>query len=191
MKQMINGERQEFITPGPCNYTPNHLLSSTRQCFPAWQIGHELRDNDTKDTKYFTPGPGQYIVDNGLFPEGAKYTMSERQRYKGKGKLFEVPGPGKYNTITVHLENAPSYSIGKALRDDEIKKVIKENFPGPADYKVKDYKCQGITIPKSDLSKRKKKVTPGPGSYKLPCRFNDINNVTRERGFWNPNYKYV
>ena len=191
MKQMINGEHQEFITPGPCNYTPNHMRSSTRRCFPSWQIGNEKRDNDKKDMKYFTPGPGEYTINNGLFPEGAKYSISERKRYKGKGMLLEIPGPGKYNTITVHLENSPSYSIGKALRDDDIKRIIKENFPGPAHYKVKDYKCQGITIPKSDLSKKKKKVTPGPGSYKIPCRFNDINNVTRERGYWNPTYKYV
>ena len=192
-KQMINGELKEFITPGPDKYNPNPMLSSTRTVFPSWKIGNEPRDNDkkAKDPKYSTPGPGKYTITNGLFPEGAKYTISEKIIPKGKVKAFVVPGPGQYNAVTVHKENEPSYSIGKSLRDDDLKKVIKDNYPAPNKYKVHDYASQGITFPKMNYDDAKRKVTPGPGSYKIPCRFNDINNITRERGFWNPTFKYV
>ena len=37
----------------------------------------------------------------------------------------------------------------------------------------------------------KKSDTPGPGQYRIPCSFDDINDYTREQGQFDPNFRYI
>ena len=55
---------------------------------------------------------------------------------------------------------------------------------------------KGFSFPKAESGNKKSKnknkiIYPGPGDYKIPTSFDYINNITREKGFFDPKYKYV
>ena len=50
-------------------------------------------------------------------------------------------------------------------------------------------KC--FTFSKSKKLANKRDSFPGPGSYKIPSSFNYISNMTREKGAYNPRFKYI
>ena len=82
--------------------------------------------------------------------------------------------------------------MGKEKRDEDMRKIKKDDFPGPGQYVVKDVdlvKC--FTFPKSKKIDKKKDDFPGPGSYKIPSAFNYISSMTREKGAYNPRFKYI
>jgi hypothetical protein len=97
------------------------------------------------------PGPGQYNTENNFYSEhgnsknkiiSIKYTISKSKRNINNSSNFinkessQVPGPGHYNTLSLDLSNtnnrgkSPSYKIGKASRDTNIK----SETPGPGNY---------------------------------------------------------
>ena len=182
------GQNKERLnSPGPEKYNPNAFVSSTRKSFPSWRVGTSNRDEIANKNKF--PGPGTYSIKNGLLPEGAKYTISKRLN---GSKKPDYPGPCKYDIVTVHHPNEPKYSIGKEQRPDETKQTIKDNYPAPDKYKIQDVSMtRPISFPKGKKETSNKTFTPGPGSYKIPCRFNDINDLTREKGIWDPTFRYV
>ena len=186
----VGHDKERLASPGFDIYNPNCYVSSTRLTFPSWRIGNSKRDDVTaqaKKNKY--PGPGSYHAKNGLLPEGAKYTISTR--LKGMKKP-NYPGPGKYEVVSATYPNEPKYSIGKEQREDETKQVTKDNYPGPGKYTVKDCEMtRPISFSKERKDSAKISSVPGPGMYKIPCRFNDINNMTREKGIWDPTFRYV
>ena len=109
-----------------------------------------------------------------------------------KIKVIDFPGPGHYDTIKEEKSNW-GYTIGKETRDEDIRKIKKEDFPGPGKYVVKDVdlvKCFTFSKSKKEFV-NKKDSFPGPGSYKIPSSFNYINNMTREKGAYNPRFKYI
>ena len=55
-----------------------------------------------------------------------------------KIKIKEEPGPGAYDTTDKHRNKEPSYSIGKGLREDNLKSVKKDDYPGPGTYGTKE-----------------------------------------------------
>ena len=183
---------------GPATYNPNPLLLSTHSRFPSWSISNEKRriisDSQPQEDTATSPkvGPGTYDVRNGSFPQGASYTMNVRRYYSPKKETLPSPGPGHYKTSMYQRPNEPVYSIGKGNRDDGLNYVVKQNYPGPGKYTIKDsVSIQPFLIPPEHKPPSEVPLTPGPGSYKIPCRFNDINIITRERGFWDPKYKFV
>ena len=55
---------------------------------------------------------------------------------------------------------------------------------------------KGFTFPKEEkwdiiTGTKNKNFFPGPGDYKIPTSFDYINNITREKGIFDPKYKYV
>ena len=179
--------KSRFSSPGPEKYNPNPMLSSTRTSFPSWKIGTSKREMISDENN--NPGPGQYDIKNGLLPQGAQYTMSAKLSTLNK---TNKPGAGKYEAVLIQHPNEPKYSIGKEIRGDELKKIEKENFPGPGQYGIKDSELsKPFSFPKSRKDTKRSNNVPGPGRYKSPCRFNDISNVTRERGTWDPTFRYV
>ena len=48
-----------------------------------------------------------------------------------------------------------------------------------------------ITFPKDKKFKGNLFNTPGPGAYKIPTAFDYISNMSREKGVWDPNFRYV
>ncbi len=108
-----------------------------------------------------------------------------------KIKVIDFPGPGEYNILKEKKSNW-GYTIGKEKRDEDLRLIEKEDFPGPGRYVVKDVdlvKC--FTFSKSKKLDNRKDSFPGPGSYKIPTSFNYISNMTREKGAYNPTFKYI
>ena len=106
-----------------------------------------------------------------------------------KAKIVDTPGPGQYNII---VSKSDGYTISKEKRGDDLDRVKKDNYPGPGSYKVKDIdlvKC--FTISKNEKSLTKRDSVPGPGAYRIPSSFDYINNMTRERGAFDPRFRYI
>lgn len=192
-KKEIN-DKEDKSTPGPGKYNPNNEVSSTIPKKPvwSWSASKVNRDEDaevkeSKKIKIITPGPGYYEDKNGKIPQGPQFTM--RPIIK-KIKIIDSPGPGQYNITT--KSEGPFYTISKGQRNEELKKAEKDDFPGPGRYNIKDIdlvKC--FTISKNEKVSKKKDSFPGPGSYRIPSSFDYINNMTRDRGAFDPRFRYI
>ena len=192
---------------GPGHYKINYSSSSKNKKLPDWSFGKTTRE-DYDDNKQYdknnkpkpqNPGPGFYTYKNDLFPQGPRYTIAVLPK---EAKIEVKPGPGQYNPNFNDKQSEPVYTIGRGVRPDIIKDNKKQNFPGPGFYKIQDvYLAKNVTFPKAGLinseniSKNKKKYkkfeVPGPGFYKIPTAYDYINDYTREKGAWDPTFRYV
>jgi len=176
-------------------YNPNKDFSSTLTQSPKWSWSlskvpkdEDSNQNDSKKNKTIIPGPGEYNYKGGTIPQGPKFTM---RKILKNIKIMNFPGPGEYNIRKEQNKN-DGYSIGKETRGEDLRLKVKENLPGPGKYTIKDVdlvKC--FTFSKSKKLANKKDTVPGPGSYKIPSSFNYINSMTREKGAYNPRFKYI
>ncbi len=191
-KEQKSTDKGQKGTPGPI-YNPNKDISSTIPNSPKWTWGLKINPDDNSKKNNFrkkeTPGPGEYNYKGDNIPQGPKYSMRTLLK---KIKVIDFPGPGHYDTVKEEKSNW-GYTIGKETRDEDIRKIKKEDFPGPGKYVVKDVdlvKCFTFSKSKKEFV-NKKDSFPGPGSYKIPSSFNYINNMTREKGAYNPRFKYI
>ena len=189
----LSKSKEQPATPGPTQYNPNMGFNSLFKKIPNYTISKARRDEDEiKNPKYVkleVPGPGRYDIKNGEFPQGPSYTI---QRTVQKLKIKDEPGPGNYNANDNHRNKEPSYSIGKSTREDDLKSVKKDDYPGPGAYKTKELNISPkYTIPKDNFNNRKTQELPGPGFYKIPTSFDNINDMTRSGGSFDPNFRYV
>ena len=124
--------------------------------------------------------------------EGIKPLLKGRPKEKIRSV---TPGPGQYEVdkaMRKTLKRGPvaSFGYGKKVDFGEIAK--KKNVPGPK-YNVSSLfdvtdknKIHTIKFIKKKKSKRKRFLTPGPGSYYIPCSFantplyQSINNKYRK-----------
>ena len=176
-------------------YNPNKDFSSTLTQSPKWSWSlskvpkdEDPNQNDSKKNKTIIPGPGEYNYKGGTIPQGPKFTM---RKILKNIKIMNFPGPGEYNIRKEQNKNE-GYSMGKETRGEDLRLKVKENLPGPGKYTIKDVdlvKC--FTFSKSKKLANKKDTVPGPGSYKIPSSFNYINSMTREKGAYNPRFKYI
>ena len=181
------------ISPGPSHYNPKFNFNSIFKKITNCIIGKASKDEDEiKNPNYKkleVPGPGHYNYRNGELPQGPKYTIS---RMVKKIKIRDEPGPGQYEAIVKNRNKEPSYSIGKELREDNLKSAKKDDFPGPGAYDTKESNSSPkYTFPKDNASARKKFEVPGPGFYKIPTAFDYVNDMTRSSGQFDPNFRYV
>lgn len=186
-------DKQLLSFPGPDQYNPDKI--STMKKDPVWSMGKANRDEDaivpkSKKKRVMTPGPGHYNIKNGNIGEAPAYTMAKKLNKKQKEGN---PGPGEYNIVMCHYENEPKYSIGKEKRkDDKIYRIEKDNFPGPNKYTIKDDKSNiMINFTRDKRYKDAKFIVPGPGKYKIPTAFDYISDYTRQKGIFDPTFKYV
>ena len=143
------------------------------------------KSNSSKKDK-ITPGPGEYKINNeiGL---GPKYTFRKKLK---KSKKDDFPGPGSYNIHTV-IFNGPSYTMGAREKEKEIdKKNVKENKNVKTEISA-NKESRGFSFPKAEFKNKIKFMVPGPGQYKIPTSFDYISNLTREKGMFDPTYRYV
>ena len=177
--------------PGPGQYGPDNCIKRVRPNTPAWKIGTGLRQ-ELNSTDRSIPGVGNYNITNGI-GSGPKYSML------GKGNTFIIrngnPGPGQYNdTFGIIKTKNPSWKIGTSKRDDELKRIRKEGIPGPGMYEFDDKTKNKAPIYGFGTEKRgerKKNDNPGPGQYRIPCSFDDINEYTRGQGNFDRNFQYI
>ena len=191
--------------PGPGYYHPNKYNSSVMTHFPMWSLYRSERDESKneqakKKQRITTPGPGYYNINQGRIPCGPIYSLA--QKFKEK-KLDNTPGPGQYNSVIVHLPCEPKFSMGKEKRSEDDKKEeendnkkIKKDkntvLPGPGAYNVKDQLfTKSVQFTKAKKLSNKISDVPGPGHYKIPTAFDYINDYTRSKGAFNPQFKYV
>ena len=199
-----HGVRREGIVskfkrslPSPGEYNPKYSYLSNNITLPSWGFGNKEgfnKENSKSASKEKIvhiqfPGPGTYDVKVGRIPEGPKFSMGEITKKKKKDNF---PGPGTYNSVNAHFPTEASYSMGKKYEDEHIKQVIKDGYPGPGSYKVGDVKLTNeIAFPKNQKEGRKNLNVPGPGAYRIPTAFDYISDLNREKGNWNPTFRYV
>jgi len=88
------------------------------------------------------------------------------------------PGPGTYNNDKVNFvkTHEPSWRIGTSTREDGIKKIKREAFPGPGNYNIPHRGLEGkkYMFGKEERTSSKKSFVPGPGQYHIPCSVVDV-----------------
>ena len=177
--------------PGPGQYGPDKYTNNVRPKTPAWKIGTGLRPELNPGDKNI-PGVGNYNITKGI-GEGPKYTMV------GRGNSYmtsnQNPGPGQYNDRYGVIKNKnPSWRIGTSQRDDELKRIKREGIPGPGMYEFDDrtkMKAPKFAFGREKRGETRRNENPGPGQYKIPCSFDDVNEYTRQQGLFDKNFKFV
>ena len=177
--------------PGPGQYGPDNCTNVVRPKTPAWKLGTGKRQDLHQGDKS-TPGVGNYNISKGI-GGGPKYTIVGKGNPLGIGN--KNPGPGQYNDMygVIKTKN-PSWKIGTSQRDDDLKRVKREGVPGPGTYEYYDktkVKSPNYRFGTEKRGEVKKSDTPGPGQYRIPCSFDDINDYTREQGNFDEKFRYV
>ena len=178
--------------PGPGQYNDDTTIKNILVKNPAWKIGKSRRKSLDPSDKSF-PGVGNYTICGNIGSFSPHYTM----RIKGIMSNYEtdVPGPGTYKNEKMGLyKHYPSWKIGTGKRDEDLRRTIKNGFPGPGRYGFKS--LQDFFSPKYKFGRRKRFSengfeTPGPGSYHIPCSIVDITNYTREQGKFDDKFKFI
>ena len=192
------GTAQRFSTsnlfsesPGPGQYNDADMVKFVKLKKPSWKIGTSSRKplNELGDS----PGPGRYDISKHIGDGAPQYSI--RTKDKEVGKRFITPGPGRYNNGKLtNFKHYPSWKIGTSTRDDNLKKVIREGYPGPGTYKYYDKHL--LSAPKYGFGTQKRykdkyNDNPGPGSYHIPCSIIEVNNYTRDQGNFDEKYKFI
>lgn len=179
-------------TPGPGQYNDDKTIKYIKIKHPSWKIGSSQRRALSQSDKN-VPGVGNYNISGSFGKYAPHYTM----RIKGSSSNYktDVPGPGQYKNEKMNLyKHYPSWKIGTSSRDDEMRRTIKEGFPGPGKYGFKSMK--DFFAPKYRFGTKKRFSkhfcdTPGPGSYHIPCSIVDVTNYTREQGKFDNRFKFI
>ena len=199
IRKCLSNDKFKINLPGPDKYSPDYKKNSIYKKLPIWSFYNSDKnknENDdsnkkSKKIRFNTPPPGYYTVKNGMIPQGLKYSIYGRPKNE---KIEDKLGPGEYNIKYDGKQNEPKFTFGK--EDNRINFISKENFPGPGSYNIKDNSTNKqisfspIVINKK-IFKKKKYLIPGPGHYKIPTSFDNINDMTREKGFFDPTFRYI
>ena len=188
----IDNDKYMLSIPDLNKYNPDKTHTSGWTIFPKWTIlKTDLRNEKTKSNPDLGPGKYGFKSDIGL---GPKFTFGKKLK---KLKKFKNPGPGSYN-INTDIFNGPKYTMGLKFKEIEENKNSKNKNKKPLMINIPSdiVNNKGFTFPKAESSKKvtrnkKKIIYPGPGDYKIPTSFDYISNLTRERGFFDPRYRYV
>ena len=183
----VGSDKFLLTTPGPNTYNPDKKYLSTWVIYPAWNWHNQgttkSKSNSSKKEKV-SPGPGEYNYNNeiGL---GPKYTFRKKLK---KSKKADFPGPGSYNINTV-VFNGPAYTMGKREKEKPVDNK-KDNMPLKTETSGSK-ENRGFSFPKAEINNKAKFIFPGPGQYRIPTSFDYISNLTREKGMFDPTYRYV
>ena len=178
--------------PGPGQYDDNITIKNILIKNPSWKIGKSKRKALYNGEIAF-PGVGNYTISGRPGEFSPHYTM----RIKGILTKYEtdVPAPGTYKNETMNLfKHYPSWKIGTGQRDEDLRKTIKEGYPGPGNYSfksIRDYFSPKFKFGNSKRFMKDNFVVPGPGSYHIPCSIVDITNYTRVQGKFDDKFKYI
>ena len=124
--------------PGPGQYNADKTIKFIKVKIPSWKIGSSKRRSLSQSDKN-VPGVGNYTISGTFGKNSPHYSM----RIKGILSNYsnDVPGPGTYNNDKMNLyKHYPSWKIGTSQRDEDLRRKIKESFPGPGRYGFKSLK---------------------------------------------------
>lgn len=106
-----------------------------------------------------------------------------------------IPGPGQYNIdAQKNLHKSPSWRIGTSSRDDALKKALRENYPGPGNYKISsDLKLVSPSYKFGNESRDRKNLnsTPGPGQYYIPYTMMDVPKYLVSGSGFSGQFRYI
>ena len=134
-------QRQELAKktdgPGPAGYTLDKGTKATKNKNPEWKIGTGERKDLASGDKD-VPGAGEYYKPEQ--PKGPHYSITGKGKMTSDVKNNGVPASNTYDIekATAGKKKNPSWKIGTSKRDDEVKKKVKENVPGPGTYEQED-----------------------------------------------------
>lgn len=81
--------------------------------------------------------------------------------------------------------------MGTSTRDDALKRVKRDNIPGPGNYSAKESNyTPSFRFGNDKRLKPAENGTPGPGQYRIPCSMVDIPKYTMT-GTYNGSYRYI
>jgi hypothetical protein len=166
-------------SPSPDCYMPNNTLSKFKA--PEFKIGTAQREQsyDTRKAKT-VPGAGTYELGSQCFnttkPKfhmGQKLSFDDTQKY-----IHSLPGPGTHeDRYTTLKQKSPIFSMGQRLMSQKDTTAI---VPGPGTYVNSSQKLKqsapsfGFGTSQRPVIGVQKDKTPGPGSYKLPSKVQDV-----------------
>ena len=176
--------------PGPGRYNSIDSGISSRVKSPSWKMGtSERKPLNVSDS----PGPGSYDLRTNLGDDAPQYSMRQKEKYSDNKVVS--PGPGRYNSDEYNTHRRyPAWKMGTGQRDEDLRRHIREGFPGPGAYMSNDFNLQNSPKYKFGTGERVKDRTngiPGPGSYHIPCSIVDVNSYTREQGVFDNNFKFI
>ena len=195
LPDIILGKANRFSSnindsPGPGRYNSVDL-GKYNKLNPSWKMGTSERKSLGSITD--SPGPGRYDLRKNLGENSPQYSMGKRE--KDSDNKFVSPGPGRYNNDEFNTyKRYPAWKMGTGKRDDDLRRQIREGFPGPGAYKYNDLYLQSYPKYKFGTEERvkdKNNGIPGPGSYHIPCSIVDVNSYTREQGVFDDKFKFI
>ncbi len=175
-------QADDATSPGPAAYSPQDVVTvsparckyiiSSSQCGRignAKRVGLCLRRN--------VPGPGEYTIKSTI-GGGRRAVLIGRYRTEAPDL---VPGPGQYSLDM--REQSPSARMGTAKKfglDGELNRTL----PGPGTYEVR--RREGSPKYSFGTGKRDNALNlslggPGPGDYRLPCKFAELPKYSVRR----------
>ena len=143
-----------------------------------------------------TPGPGNYEIrtcTNFTRPKSSTWRIGTAKRPDLNPGDKTTPGVGNYN-IGKSLVNQHAWKIGTSTRDDDLKRVKRDNYPGPGNYEYEARNRKSAPKYKFGTANKlqtKRTETPGPGQYHIPCSIVDVNDYTRNTGGFDSHYRYI
>ena len=189
-RKNINTDKYKLSIPGPNTYNPSKTRTSGWKIFPIWTLYKTGSKNKKDKSTNLGPGKYEYKTDIGL---GPKYTMGKKLKKLTK---YKNPGPGTYD-IKTDIFTGPKYTMRLKLNEEERKnpKYKEKNKKQPILNIPSDIvNNKGFTFSKAKSSKnihKNKIIYPGPGYYKIPTSFDYISDLTREKGYFDPKFRYV
>lgn len=181
----MNLNKELVKVPGPGQYDVD--INPVKLTNPHWKFGKSKTHHSIKSSSDI--GPGMYNTARNIGDTAPKYSITGKNFYDYRDN--KNPGPGQYDEKNPTLRKAPTWKLGKSTREDYIKKVQRENFPGPGNY----YSRPESAAPKFSFSKdsriksSKSESNPGPGQYKIPTTIFNVPEFVH--GKWDSNYKFV
>ncbi len=107
---------------------------------------------------------------------------------------MQNPGPGYYNDKVEQVKSKPpSWRIGTSSREDVIKRIQREAFPGPGNYNLQSKAVEGKQY-RFGNEKRcitNKGFTPGPGQYHIPCSIVDVPKYQTYSSGFQDEYRFI
>ena len=189
-RKEIDNDKYLLSLPDPYKYNPDKTHTSGWAVFPIWSFRKAIKNKKIKSNIELGPGKYKFKSDIGL---GPKYTIGKKLR---KLKRFKCPGPATYN-IKTDVFNGPKYTMGLKYKEEENKNSKnKDKKPLLLNIPTDIVNNKGFSFPKAESNKKisrskYKIISPGPGDYKIPTSFDYISNITREKGFFDPRFRYV
>lgn len=183
----------QTISPGPAQYSVNDVYEKEKFkngfTFTKSKANLSGFSDSINSLSTTTPGPGKYDI-QGVFGKGQGFSFNKCLK---REKTSEIPGPGQYDdNVSFIKPNHPKYKIGKSLNTSFI--GTNDN-PGPGQYKYEESSLKRTNrshvFSKDRKFKDKSDYTPGPGQYKIPCSFRDVNDYSVIGGSFEMNYKFV